>query len=81
MVLNIPDEVMKSAGLTEEEARIGFACWLYDADRISMFEASRMCGLSRDEFQAELMERGLPVFRYTVEEFRADMETLKRLGI
>lgn len=81
MVLTIPDNVMKSAGLTDDEARIGFACWLYDQERLTMFEASQMCGLSRDEFQAELIDRGLPVFRYTEEDFKSDMETLKRLGI
>jgi predicted HTH domain antitoxin len=81
MVLNISDDLMRAAGLTEEEARFGFAYWLYDTRRLSMGKAAEMCGMTRDEFWGALIERGWPAFRVTEEDFNADMETLKRLGI
>lgn len=81
MVLNIPDEVMKSAGLTEEEARIGFACWLYDIGQLDLWPAAQMAGMSRVEFEDQLLTRGLPVYRISEEQLKADMAVFEQLGI
>lgn len=80
MPLQIPDEVLKQAGLTEREALVEFACRLFDAGKLTMPQASKLAGLSRDEFQAAAMDRGIPLFRPTLDEIRADVEALKRMG-
>ena len=52
------DEQLKEANLTEQEARVELACRLYDADRLPKPVAARMAGLSRVDFEAELVKRG-----------------------
>ncbi len=79
MPLTITDELLTEAGITEQEARIEVACRLYDAGRLSMLQAMHWSELGRTQFEDALMDRGLPVFRPTVEDFESDMATLKRL--
>ena len=61
----ISDEILQHAKLTEREALIEIACHLYDAQLIGKGLAARMSGLTRLEFEDELVRRGLPVIRYT----------------
>ena len=77
MPLTISDDMLKEAGLTEREALIEFACRLFDAEKLTKFQASKLLGMSRDEFEGELLERGLPLFRYTEEAFRQDLAAVK----
>ena len=63
MPLTIPDETLQQMKMTEQEARIEIACQLYTADKIAKPAASRLAGLSRDEFEGELMKRGMPWIR------------------
>lgn len=74
---DVPDEVLERTGLTEREARIELACRLFDAQRISKGEATRLCGLSRTEFEQELARRDLPVIRYTQEMWEQDERHLR----
>ena len=79
MPLTIPDATLKAAGLTERDALIEFACLLFDAQKLTMFWAAKIAGMDRDEFEAELRKRGLPVYRYTEEHFRQDLEAIRKL--
>lgn len=81
MVLEIPDGVLDKAGLSEHELLIEFACWMFDTEKLSKFQACKLCGLTRDEFGDELMKRNLPVYRITEEDLRQDLATLEKLGI
>jgi len=58
MPVLIPDETLKKAGLSEQEARIEIACRLYDADKLHLWPAAQLAGLSRDEFESALISRG-----------------------
>jgi predicted HTH domain antitoxin len=80
MPLLISDEFLEQAGLTEEQARIEFACRLFDAGKLHLWPAARLAGLSRAEFEGELRARGLPVYRITEEHYRQDLEVLRKLG-
>lgn len=80
MPLTISDELLDEAGLTEEQARIEFACRLFDAGRLHLWPAARLAMLSRAEFEAELRARGLPVYRVTEEHYLQDLEALRKLG-
>lgn len=79
MPMTIDDEALKAAGLTEQEARVEIACRLYDAGKLSLLQAMRWANLSRVQFEAELLERGLPIVKMTVEEFQDDLKTIQRL--
>jgi predicted HTH domain antitoxin len=65
MPVVISDDILQHANLSEREALIEIACHLYDAQRIGKGLAARLAGLTRPEFDDELVRRGLPVIRYT----------------
>jgi predicted HTH domain antitoxin len=79
MPLTISDETLKKAGLTEREALIEFACRLFDAGRLSVHEAARLVGVERYSFEAELAKRKIPIYRYSEEHLRQDLEALRKL--
>lgn len=79
MPLLISDDVLRSAGLSEAEAKIEIACRLFDAQKIGKGVAARLAELSRDEFDSELVARGLPVVRYTEQMLNEDLATLEHL--
>jgi predicted HTH domain antitoxin len=81
MPLIIEDEILKQAGLSERDARIEFACRLFDAEIFSVHEAARMVGMERYEFEAELAKRDIPIYRYTSEMLRQDMEAFRKLDL
>jgi predicted HTH domain antitoxin len=80
MPVIIPDEILKSANLTERDALIEIICHFYDAGKLSKGWAARFLGLSRAEFEDELIRRGMPLLRFTMEMLHDDVETLKKLG-
>jgi predicted HTH domain antitoxin len=79
MVLTIPDELLRAAGLTEEEALIEFACRLFQAERLGLWQAASLARLSRAEFEDELLKRAIPIYRPSLEEFEEDLRTLRHL--
>ena len=79
MPLLIPDATLRAANLTEQEARVEIACFLYQAQRLHLWPAAQLAGMSRDEFWSELLRRGIAVFTVTEEDLRCDMETLDRV--
>ena len=80
MTVNIPTELAAAAGKTEREVLIDMACRLYDGGKMDMWPAARSVGLTRDEFQQELHNRGLPIFRYTEEHLRQDLDALRKMA-
>jgi predicted HTH domain antitoxin len=78
MPLTIPDTVLESASLSEDEARIEIACRLFDVGRLTIGSAVMWTGLTRSEFEDALLERGIPIYRPTVEDLQHDLETLRR---
>ena len=80
MPLTIPDELLSDAGITPADARLEFACRLYDGRRLSFGQAIRWSGVTRTDFEAAMLARGLPLYRPTVEDLERDLDTLARLG-
>jgi predicted HTH domain antitoxin len=74
MTITIPDDIARRGGVTERDVLVELACKLYNADRIQKAEATRMTGLSRAEFEAELTSRGLPWIRVRDDDALADIE-------
>lgn len=78
-MLNIPEHILHRAGLTEREALIGFACWLFDSDRLDFNGAAQLANLTRPEFEAALLARNLPIIHYSAAEYEQDRATLTHL--
>jgi predicted HTH domain antitoxin len=72
MPLTITDEELASAGLTAGEARLELACRLFAAQRLSLAQATRWSGLSRVDFETELIARRIPVYRVTEESWEQE---------
>lgn len=81
MVFNIPDHVLQEAGLTANEALVELACSLFNSQRLSLWSAAQLAGLSRTEFEGELLKRKIPIYRPSVDDFQQDLHTLRRLGL
>jgi predicted HTH domain antitoxin len=73
MTINIPDDILHRAGLTEREVLIELACRLFDAERLGKGLAARMCGLERIEFEEELRKRKLAVYHTSLEDYEREM--------
>jgi predicted HTH domain antitoxin len=79
MPLIISDETLRLAGLTEGEMKIEIACRLFDAGKLHLWPAAQLAGLTRDEFLAELLARGIAAFRPTVDDLRQDLRAIEQL--
>ena len=81
MSLTITDEQLKAMEMSPEEARIEIACRLFDAEKMSLHDARLLAGLDRVSFEEALFDRGIAIYRPTVEDLHQDLETLRRMGI
>lgn len=79
MSLVIPDDVLASAGLSVREGEIEIACRWFDSGRISKSAAGKWLGMSRTEFETELLKRQIPLYRVTEEDLDQDLATLSKL--
>ncbi len=80
MPVVISDQTLEQAGMTEREALIEIACRLFDIGKLHLWPAEQMAGMSRVEFEQELMDRKISVYRPTIEDLHQDLAALKRLG-
>ena len=81
MPLTLSDDLLKQAGMTEDEARVEIACRLFDAEKRALWPAAQLAELSRTQFEGELMTRKIPIYRPTLKDLKADLAALDRLGI
>jgi predicted HTH domain antitoxin len=81
MPLTIPDEILQSAGLSEAEARVEIACRRFDAEKLSLRPAAKWVGMSRGQFEDELLRRKIPIYRTTLQDLDDDLNALDRLGL
>jgi len=77
MTLHIPDDVLRQAGMTEGEAIVELACRLFETGRLSLFFASKLAGVSQPEFEDILLERKIPIYRYSSEDLKNDLATFR----
>ncbi|MBZ5727850.1 MAG: UPF0175 family protein [Acidobacteriia bacterium] len=75
MPVTIPDEVLTAAHISEPELKRELAVTLFQQERLTLAQASRLAEMGQLAFQAVLAERRIPV-HYGVEEFREDLRTL-----
>ena len=71
----IPDSVLHQSGLSSEELQLKIALLLFQEERLTLGQASRLAGLHQFEFQKELAQRKISI-HYGEAEFEKDLETL-----
>lgn len=79
MTLTIPDGTLQSAGMTEREMQIEIACRLFDAEKLHLWPAAQLAGMSRGEFEEELALRNIAIYRPTVEDWKLDMRNAEAM--
>lgn len=77
MTIELPDKELGSLQLTDEEARIGLACGLYAARKVSMGRGAKIAGIPYIHFMHELGKRGI-CMNYGMEDLLQDIETVRR---
>jgi predicted HTH domain antitoxin len=77
MPVTISDEVLTAAHLSEPELKQELAMALFQQERLTLAQASRIAEMTQLAFQALLAERQIPI-HYGVEEFRQDLRALRQ---
>jgi predicted HTH domain antitoxin len=80
MCFILPDDILTSGKVTEQEARVELVCALFRLGRLSLPEGARLAGLSRDAFESSLMSRGIAPYRVTEQALNDDLAALKNMG-
>ena len=78
MSLVIPDEILHATRMSAAELRQEIAVLLFQKEKLTLGQASRLAGLSRVQFQHLLASRQIPI-HYDVAEFEEDLRTLQDL--
>jgi predicted HTH domain antitoxin len=79
MSLVIPDEIFHASRLSERELKVEIAVMLFEKEKLTLGQASRLATMNRLEFQHLLASRRIPV-HYDVADFEQDLDTLGELG-
>ena len=77
MPVTISDEVLSAAHISEPELKQELALALFQQERLTLAQASRLAETTQLAFQALLADRQIPI-HYGVEEFREDVRTFLR---
>lgn len=78
MIVEIPDQIIKQSGLSSKEILLKVALILFEEERLTLGQASKLAGLHQFEFQKELAARGIPV-HYGEEDFERDLRTIAKI--
>ena len=78
MSIVIPDEIVQATRLTVSELMQELALALFQREKLTLGQASRLAGMSQWQFQQLLGSRGIPV-HYGVDDFEADLRTLEEM--
>jgi predicted HTH domain antitoxin len=77
MPVTISDEVLTAAHISELELKQELALTLFQQERLTLAQASRLAEMSQLAFQVPLAERQIPI-HYGVDEFHEDLRSLGR---
>jgi predicted HTH domain antitoxin len=78
MSLVISDEFLQAAGMSEPELKQEIAILLFQKEKLTLAQASRLAAMNRLQFQHLLATRQIPV-HYGRVEFEEDLKTLHEL--
>ena len=79
MSVTIPDDILEAARLTGAEMLQELAVALFQKEKLTLAQASRLAGMDRMTFQHLLASRQISL-HYDVPELEADLQTLRDLG-
>lgn len=78
MSIVIPDEIVSSTRLTAVELLQELAIALFQREKLTLGQASRLAEMNQWQFQQLLSTRNVPI-HYGIIDFEADLQTLEEL--
>lgn len=75
----VPDEILQSARMSEQEMAQVLALVLFEKEKLTLGQAARLAGMTHLQFQHLLSAHKIPV-HYDVPDFEQDIATLKAMG-
>lgn len=78
MIVEIPDQIVTQSGLSAKEILLKIAILLFQEEKLTLGQASKLAELHQFEFQKELAKRRIP-FHYDEDDFRRDLQTLAQI--
>lgn len=79
MSLVIPDDILQATRMSAAELKQELAVLLFQREKLTLGQASRLAEMSQVQFQHLLASRYIPL-HYDVAEFEEDLRTLRELG-
>ena len=79
MAVVISDELLLATRMTESEMKQELAVMLFQKEKLTLAQASRLAEMPRIRFQQLLASRQIPV-HYGVVELEADIATMREMG-
>ncbi|WP_427159725.1 UPF0175 family protein [Aliinostoc sp. HNIBRCY26] len=79
MNIVIPDEILAATRMTDAELKQEIAVMLFQKEKLTLAQASRLAGMNRIAFQHLLSSRQIPV-HYGVDDFEQDIKNLQNMG-
>ena len=76
--LIIPDHILQSTRMSQEEMKAEIAVMLFQKMKLTLGQASELAGMSQLQFQHLLASRQIPV-HYDIDDFEQDLKTLREL--
>jgi predicted HTH domain antitoxin len=78
MVFNVPDPILQQAGVSPSEILLKLAILLFQEDRISLGQASKLADMHMVQFQKELAKRNIAI-HYGQEDYLNDKRIVENL--
>ena len=79
MSIVIPDDIVYTTHMTPAELMQEIAVLLFQREKLTLGQASRLASLDQLQFQFLLASRRIPV-HYDIAEFEADLKTMQEMG-
>jgi predicted HTH domain antitoxin len=78
MIVEIPDQIITQSGLSAKEILLKIAVLLFQEEKLTLGQASKLAEVHQFEFQRELAKREIPV-HYNEEDFQRDLQTVAKI--
>jgi predicted HTH domain antitoxin len=79
MSVVIPDEILYTTHMTAAELTQEIAVALYQKEKLTLGQASKLAGVNQLQFQFMLASRRIPI-HYDIADLDADIKTLHAMG-
>ena len=78
MNVQIPEQIVNQTGLSTSEFLLKIALLMFQEERLTLGQASKLAGLHQSEFQKELVKHQIPI-HYGVDDLERDLKTISTL--